>query len=57
MKKLNLAQNQISKIKNISAITSLEFIDLTDNKISGPLDFTEHFSKLNKLKSLNLSNN
>ena len=54
---LILSTNTISKIENLSNFTNLDMLDLHDNRISGKVDFSVCFGKLQSLRTLNLSNN
>lgn len=50
LKALILSSNLLTQIKNLQSFANLEMIDLSDNKITGPLDLVETFSKLQNLK-------
>ena len=46
LKALILSSNLLTQIKNLNSFTNLEMIDLSDNKIGGPLDLQDSFGKL-----------
>jgi Leucine-rich repeat (LRR) protein len=56
---LILSKNMISSIpkSNLDTFRQLDVLDLHDNRITGKVDFSQHFKKLQNLRILNLSGN
>ena len=54
---LDLSYNFVSLIKNITALTSLQELNLSHNKLEGPFEMSVIFNRLTQLRKIDLSNN